>query len=210
MKKKYLVIVIILTILIIFFYPRDCGRWGTSISPEVIYKECNCMGVKLSELSTGGGAISCYGIPTSYYCFYHNPQRIDILCGTTLPNYVFGKRLDKAIEILNTSCNLKENYWIINFTIKHDGIKYNINDEEKNELSVYLRKSYNDSDFLSIPSSIVTDIKTGISIGNETIKPSDIKSFSFKNQTSVDWEGNRILTISSPAGDLSENLYCSK
>lgn len=98
MDKKILIIgVIIAVFLAIFFYPKNCGNWGTAtysnersnqIGPDLIYKECTCMGFKYTSHGGGGGKINCFGIPTSYSCYYllsgteeePGSKRVDIEC----------------------------------------------------------------------------------------------------------------------------------
>ncbi|NIO44742.1 MAG: hypothetical protein GTN36_04275 [Candidatus Aenigmarchaeota archaeon] len=86
MKKKYYWIIgIVIIVLILFFYPKNCGNWGTAIDPNLTYKECTCFGIKYSEPLLGGGYIDCFGIPISYSCYKQFPsetglQRIDIPC----------------------------------------------------------------------------------------------------------------------------------
>ncbi len=80
--------IVILVALVTFFFPRDCGNWGTAVHPDAKYKDCTCIGIKYSSPLIGGGYITCFGIPTSYSCYYYKleetpgakPERVDIPC----------------------------------------------------------------------------------------------------------------------------------
>ncbi|MCK5018835.1 MAG: hypothetical protein KAS32_17365 [Candidatus Peribacteraceae bacterium] len=85
MERKLLITLIaVLVVLVIILFPRECGTWGT-LARGAEYKECNCIGLKLRSFTIGGGPVTCYGIPTSDYCYKlddvdGNTQKIDILC----------------------------------------------------------------------------------------------------------------------------------
>ena len=67
-RPKIIIIIVILLVLAVIFFPRECGSWGT-LAGGTEYRECSCVGLKLRSFSIGGGPVTCYGIPTSYYCY---------------------------------------------------------------------------------------------------------------------------------------------
>ena len=91
MERKYLIIIlaiVVLVALVAFFFPNECGNWGTAVHPDAKYKDCTCIGIKHSPPLVGGGHITCFGIPTSYSCYYYEPgteespgaKKVDIPC----------------------------------------------------------------------------------------------------------------------------------
>lgn len=68
MKKKYywIIGIVILVILILFFYPKDCGNWGTSLEAKTF--SCGCFGYKFNEPLVGGGRTFCSGICLENAC----------------------------------------------------------------------------------------------------------------------------------------------
>ena len=87
MKRNYLIIliIVILIALVTFFYPRECGYWGTAVSPNAIYKDCTCIGIKYSPALIGGADVTCFGIPTSSSCYFYESGegetvKVDIPC----------------------------------------------------------------------------------------------------------------------------------
>jgi len=78
MKKKfYWIIGIVIVILILFFYPKECGNWGTAIHPDAKYKDCTCIGINYSPSVLGGASITCFGVPVSYSCYYYEGKEIE-------------------------------------------------------------------------------------------------------------------------------------
>jgi len=75
LRKNWLIIVVLI-ILILIFYPKHCGNWGTAISPDATYKDCTCIGIKYSSPILGGAYITCFGIPTSYSCYYYTKEPV--------------------------------------------------------------------------------------------------------------------------------------
>jgi len=76
-KKTIVVFAVAITLLILLAFAflgigLPCGNWGTSIDPGAKYKDCTCIGLKLTEGATGGGSISCLGIPGEYSCYYNS------------------------------------------------------------------------------------------------------------------------------------------
>lgn len=90
MNKKYvcLLVIILLVALVAFFFPKECGNWGTAIHPDAKYKDCTCIGIKHSPHLGGGGYITCFGIPTACSCYYYESgsekspgaKKVDIPC----------------------------------------------------------------------------------------------------------------------------------
>ncbi len=70
MERKAVVVGILLGLLV-FFFPKPCGRWGTSSDPKAVYMECECLGLKYREPLIGGGKISCFGLPLSHQCYHY-------------------------------------------------------------------------------------------------------------------------------------------
>lgn len=74
MNKKMLIVVaaIIVVTFLIFFWPKQCGNWGTGIGTSLedaaIYKNCDCLGFKYREPLTGGGYDYCYGVCSAETC----------------------------------------------------------------------------------------------------------------------------------------------
>lgn len=69
-SRKWIWIIIIIA-LVIFFFPKECGNWGTAIHPDAKYKDCTCVGIKYSPPLVGGAYITCFGVPASYSCYYY-------------------------------------------------------------------------------------------------------------------------------------------
>ena len=59
----WIAVIVLSAAFIIFFYPRQCGNYGTST--ESVYHECECFGLKdpfWVPIPAGGGYSWCYGI----------------------------------------------------------------------------------------------------------------------------------------------------
>jgi hypothetical protein len=81
LKRKHWFVIVGIVVIALFFYPKECGNWGTAIHPNAKYKDCTCIGIKYSPPLVGGAPITCYGIPTSYSCYYYKEaQKIEIPC----------------------------------------------------------------------------------------------------------------------------------
>ena len=65
-KRKYWFILFGIIILVLFFYPKDCGDWGTSLVAKT--HSCDCLGYKFNEPLIGGGKTFCSGICLSNTC----------------------------------------------------------------------------------------------------------------------------------------------
>jgi hypothetical protein len=78
--RKYWFVIIGIIILILFFYPKNCGNWGTAIHPDAKYKDCSCIGFKTSGyfnvVTAGGDYLYCWGIPLSYSCYYYEGKEV--------------------------------------------------------------------------------------------------------------------------------------
>jgi hypothetical protein len=66
--RKYWYVIVVVAALMVFFFPKECGNWGTSI--EATYKECGCIGFKTAGFAVpaGGSSYYCYGICTDCQC----------------------------------------------------------------------------------------------------------------------------------------------
>jgi hypothetical protein len=79
--RKYWFLILAIIILILFFYPKYCGNWGTAIHPDAKYKDCTCIGVKTNGypwegIRAGGGYLYCWGVQTSYSCYYYEGKDV--------------------------------------------------------------------------------------------------------------------------------------
>ena len=84
MKKLYYIIIAI-AVLVVFFFPKACGNHGTAVDPSAVYKDCTCIGLIYYPEVPGGSDTTCFGVPTSYECYYYTsskegPGRIPVSC----------------------------------------------------------------------------------------------------------------------------------
>jgi hypothetical protein len=83
LKKRWYKIILII-ILILFFYPKECGNWGTSI--EATYTKCSCLGIGSEQsllsffwgYTLGGGKNYCYGVclKNTCECYRYDPRNL--------------------------------------------------------------------------------------------------------------------------------------
>ena len=94
-KKYWPLLVVVL--LVVFFYPKECGNWGTSMTAT--YDECGCIGLKTSGFAPpGGGPYYCFGFCHNCRCVQNEIKdsvRVRVPCETGIvcfnlneyPNY---------------------------------------------------------------------------------------------------------------------------
>lgn len=69
-SRKYWIVFSIIILLILFFYPKECGNWGTSL--ETTYNGCSCFGLKITEPVAGGAPYYCLGICFNCRCVQYD------------------------------------------------------------------------------------------------------------------------------------------
>jgi hypothetical protein len=106
-------------------------------------------------------------------------------------------RMDKAVTLIGVeSCKYTGvNAWQINFTLKHAGTTYKINDATQNELTAM------------VDSTVFTGTATP-SLGSTTLNPQDVKTFSLAYTNTSAFAGQHTLTIISPAGETPVRITC--
>ncbi len=67
MTDSRLGILALIVIILIFLYPKECGDTGTAI--DTVYKDCNCLGLKLGSGMVGYEEFSCYGACLECSCY---------------------------------------------------------------------------------------------------------------------------------------------
>jgi FlaG/FlaF family flagellin (archaellin) len=113
-------------------------------------------------------------------------------------------RLDKQVSFIGTvTCSNYNppNNWVVQFTIRHNGATYNINDAAQNELTAIL------------DSNVIPDANTKLvggttTLGTQLIKPGELKTFNLTYVNTSAFTGAHTLTMSAPAGEMPMQITC--
>jgi len=115
-------------------------------------------------------------------------------------------RLDKQVSYIGTATcgnySGSSSKWVIQFTLRHNGASYTINDPSSPiELTAI------------IDSSVIPDLDTKLvdgttTLGTQTIKPGELKAFNLTYVNSSAFIGSHTLTISAPAGEMPKQITC--